>query len=135
MSQPPIYNAADNPLSISIGTLPNVNDALADWFQPVTFGVITKTIVNFQNKETVVDITFNGVVQPLEARKLKMMPHGQRKWPPLMVHSDPSLELAVDDVIIYLAVQYRVMEKLNYTAYGYNEYHLIQDYTGSGPTP
>jgi hypothetical protein len=39
----------------------------------------------------------------------------------------------VDEVVTYDGVQTRVMSRKNYGLYGYVEYHLVQDWTGSGP--
>jgi hypothetical protein len=74
------------------------------------------------------------VWQVLTDKKLMMKPEGQQAWDWFMVHSQPQLNLEVDNVIIYRSKQYRVMAKKDYSLYGYIEYHLVDDYTASGPT-
>lgn len=128
-----ILNAANNPLGVPSGTVPNVGGALLDWFQPMTFGVVTKVVTSFQVAESVVDTSFMGVIQPLTDRLMNLKPEGQRAWTWLWLHSDPSLILDVDDVVIYRGKQTRVMTRKAYDIYGYIDYHLVQDWEGSGP--
>lgn len=128
-----ITNGRDILLSQSTGTVPDMSDALLDWFQPMVFTKILKEVINFQNVETPTDVDFMGVWQPLSAQKLMMKPEGQRSWSWFQVHSSPSLQLNPDEVITYQGVQYRVMARYDYSLYAYLEYHLVMDYTGSGP--
>lgn len=113
--------------------LPNVAIALRNWLQPMVFGIITKDVKFFQNNEAVNLINFLGVWQPFTPAQLKLKPQGQRDWSWFMLHAEPGLVLKDDDVVEYSGVQYRVMETNDYAAYGFNEYHLVEDYTGSGP--
>lgn len=128
-----ISNASAILLTQNPGTLPNVGDALLNWFQPMVFTTIVKTIVNFQVVETETNVNFQGVWQPFTAQQLQMKPEGQRAWKWFSVHADPSLSLTTDEVITYQSTQYRVKGKTDYTGYGYIYYELVQDYTGSGP--
>ncbi len=128
-----IQNGKNTPLNANTGTLPYVGDALLNWFQPMVFGVVTKTVENFQAVETQQQLSFQGVWQPYSDRQLSLKSEGERKWSWYTCHSDPSLSLEPDMVIVYLGVQYRVMSQKDYRLYGYLEYHLIQDYTGAGP--
>jgi hypothetical protein len=50
-----------------------------------------------------------------------------------MLHAQPVLALQVDDVVLYLGVQTRVMARQDYSIYNYVYYELVQDWTGSGP--
>ncbi len=129
-----IANGKNKPLNVQTGTVPDVSGALKDWFQPMTFELVTKTTEAFQVVEAGEPITFMGVIQPLRSRDLMLKPEGQRAWTWLMLHADPVLSLQVDEVVLYLGVQTRVMARKDFSTYGYNEYQLVQDYTGSGPT-
>lgn len=128
-----IVNAKDIPLNQNSGTVPDMSGALQDWFQPMTFGIVTKVVADFQVVEAVINTQFRGVWQPLDGRKLKMQPEGQRQWSSYMLHSDVTLNLNIDDIVIYLTVQYRVIAKKNYSLYKYNYYELIEDWESSGP--
>jgi hypothetical protein len=128
-----IQQGKNKPLNQIAGTLPYVADAMDGWMMPLVFGVVTKTAVNGQAVEDVTDVAFNGVIQPLTERQLMLKPEGERAWTWYWVHADTSLVLQVDAVIRYLGVQYRVMSRKDWSLSGYIEYHLVQDYTGSGP--
>lgn len=128
-----ISSAADRLLTANTGTLPNVSGAMLDWFQPMVFTAVTKTVVNFKVVESANPVDFMGVWQPYSAQQLQMRPEGQRNWKWFTVHSTPDLILDPDQVVTYLGTQYRVKDKFDYTQYGYLEYHLVQDFTGSGP--
>lgn len=127
-------NGKDLPLNANSGTLPDVSGAMLDYFQPMVFGVVVKTVQNFQAVETKTSVNFQGVWQPLSERQLMMKPEGQRQWKWFWLHAEPSLVLEPDSIITYLGIQYRVMTQKDYRLYGYLEYHLVDDYTGSGPT-
>lgn len=123
-----LVNGKDTPLNSSFSTLPNVSDVLPDWFQPLTFDVVTKTIVNFENQETVRTITTQGVRQPMTAQQLAIKPEGQRAWKWETLHCLPDAVLQVDDIVIFNGVKYRVMQKWNWSEYGYCEYHICEAY-------
>lgn len=128
-----IQNGKNTPLNTNSGTVPNVNGAMLQWFQPMVFTVVTKIVVGGEVVETGTPVNFRGVIQPLSNRDLLIKPEGERAWTWLMLHADPSLTLNVDDVVNYLGQQTRVMARKDYRLYGYVYYELIQDYTGSGP--
>jgi hypothetical protein len=133
-----IANGANVPLNVQQGTTPNMGVALLDYFQLMTFTQIVKTVVAFQLIETPTNITFWGIIQPLQGRQLQMKPEGQRSWNWTSVYAQAGpvgsvLSLLPDEIIIYLGRQYRVMTARSYAIYGYVYYELVEDYSGSGP--
>jgi hypothetical protein len=128
-----IANGKNKSIAFQTGTVPDVSGAMQDYFQQMTFEVLTKTTTGFQVVETGTPINFRGVVQPFTDRQLLLKPEGQRAWSWFLVHSDPTLELEVDDVGNWNGIQTRVMAKKDYLLYGYVEYHWVQDWTGAGP--
>jgi len=128
-----IKDASSLPLSQQTGNLPNVGSALLNWFQPMTFKILTKTVENFRDVETALVVVFQGVMQPLSDEDLRIKPSGERSWIWQNLHSDTSLEMETDDVVEYQGIQYRVKTKGNYAMYGYYNYHLVEDFEGSGP--
>lgn len=114
--------------------LPDMSDALLSWLQPMVFTNITKSVVASQLVETPASVSFSGVWQPFSAAQLMIKPMGQRSWNWYMCHALTNLALETDDVVNYEGVQYRVMAQNPYPKYGFYEYHLVADYTGSGPT-
>lgn len=135
-----ILNAANIPLNVQTGTIPNMGVALLDWFQYLTFTKIVKTTVAFQLVETPTNINFWGLITPTYGRDLHIESKGQRQWNRIEVFAQAGptgsmLDLNPDDVIFYDGIQYRVMNKKNYANFGYVHFQLQQDYTGSGPNP
>lgn len=128
MNNAPIKNAKNTSLSANPGTLPNMQSTLANWFQKLVFTRVIKETINFKVQETRIDYHFMGVRQPFGPQKLDMKPEGQRKWKWETVHAYPDLVLEPDEIIYFRDVPYRVMEKYDWTEYGYVEYHLVQDY-------
>lgn len=129
-----IANAKDRPLFDRTGTLPDVSGALQDYFQPMMFEKVIKTVTGFQVLETDQAINFGGLIQPLSERTLFLKPEGQRAWSWFLLHADPTLTLDVDDVVLWEGTPTRVMTQKDFRLYGYVEYHLVQDWTGAGPT-
>lgn len=127
----PIFNANQLTLPQAVGTLPDVNCGLLNWFQQLTFEQITKTTVNFQVVETPTIISFLGVWQPFSPQQLFLKSEGQRAWKWFTCHAEPNAPLVPDDIVIQAGVNYRVMKKLDYKAYGYIEYQLIEDWDGA----
>lgn len=125
----PIKNASSVPLSANPGTLPDVQAAMLDWFQKLTFTMIVKTTVNFAVVETPTAFDFWGVRQPFSPQQLRMKPEGERKWKWQTIHAYPDLILEIDDVITFAGENYRVDQKLDWQEYGYVEYHIVQDFT------
>lgn len=130
-----ILNASDTSLYDNSGTLPNMGSAILDYFQRLQLSRITKSVDNFEVQEVVTPLLLYGVVQPFSARMLTMKPEGQRSWRWFTLHCDPSTRLEIDDQVWIKNFLYRVLQILDYTDYGYLEYHLIQDYQNTDKAP
>lgn len=128
-----IQNGKNQPINFQTGTVPDVSGAMNDYFQPMTFTVIEKQTVDFQLIEVPTAVTFRGVLQPFTERQLLLKPEGERAWTWFWLHAQPSLTLQVDDVVVWNGKQTRIASRKDYRLYGYVEYHLLQDWTGSGP--
>lgn len=123
-----IKNGRDTPINQQTGTVPNMNDTLRNWYQPITFVHLQKRTVNFQLEEFSCAIHFRGVIQPLKPRELMQKPEGQRAWSWFQLHADPILILQVDDIVLYNGIKTRIMARTNYKLYGYVYYELVQDW-------
>lgn len=123
-----IINGKDTPLANSFGTLPNVSDVLPDWFQGMTFQLVTKTLVDYEVVESLTTINTQGVRQPMSAQRISLKPEGQRAWKWETIHCLPDVKLNIDDIILFGGVKYRVMHKWNWAEYGYLEYEICQAY-------
>lgn len=124
----PISNACDRLLTDNPGTLPNMQGAMLNYFQKLTFTMIKKSVVDFNLVEAKVSSSFMGVRQPLNAQQLSMKPEGQRSWKWEMIHCFPDLILSTDDIIYFDHLPYRVMNKWDFKEYGYVLYEIVQDY-------
>lgn len=130
MSQP-IINASDRSLFENVGTLPNMQDAMQNWFQNMTFTLITTSVVNFDAASASTQVTMQGVKQPFTDQQINMKPIGQRKWKWFTIHAYPGVTLDIDDQMIFPdGTNYRVMQKYDTTEYGYIRYEVVQDYDG-----
>lgn len=125
----------NRPINIQTGTVPDVSGALKDQFQLLVFTNIMKAAEAFQVVENPTSTSFWGLIQPFKPRDLLQKPEGERAWTWMKLWAEPVLQLQVDDLMTYLGVQTRVMARTNFTLYGYIEYVLVQDWTGSGPNP
>lgn len=124
-----IKNANKIPLNQNPGTLPNMQGAMLDWFQILTFTQIKKVVENFNLIEKTYSTSFQGVKQPFTAQELMMKPEGQRSWKWFTIHAFPDLVLTTDEIINFGGENYRVMQKSDFTEYGYVMYQICQDYT------
>jgi hypothetical protein len=129
-----IINAANNSIALVNGDIPDVSGALKSYFQLMQFGVITKQTIAFQVVETVVDYSFWGVLFPLNEQRLNMETQGQRtQWQWFKLFAEPAIDLQPDYIVIYLGVQYRVMDRKDYLIYGYREFTLQTDWINVSP--
>lgn len=123
-----ITNAKDISLLANPGTLPNVSEALLNWFQILTFTKVVKSVADFGLVETECEVSFRGVKQNMSPQRLSMKPEGQRSWNWETIHAQVDLILKTDDVISFGGVPYRVMAKADYKEYGYVSYDIVEDY-------
>lgn len=139
----------------TLSGMPRMGRAFAGWMSPITIykrtQIISDALVRYESlpaqwdqagdkydvpDETfdvpippVTKITFNGVIQPLSPKLIALKPEGQRSWEWLQIHCvSGSLDLDTNDIIIYLAKNFKVMGVNNYNLDGFIEYHLIRDY-------
>lgn len=129
-----IANGADRPLFDRAGDVPDVSGALQQYYQAMVFTPVSKIVEGFQVVETGNPINFQGTAQPFTERQLALRPEGQRAWSWFLLHADPVLTLQVDDVVLWRGKQTRVMSRKDFGLYGFVEYRLAQDWTGSGPS-
>ena len=126
----PIINAKDTLLDQVTGNLPNVSSAMLDWFQPITFILIKKSVVNFKLLEDRSPYVFMGIVESITPTKLAMKPEGQRSWNYLNVWTLPNVMLKIDDIFNYMGKDYRVERKNDWSQYGYLEFECVESYIG-----
>jgi len=122
-----IANAKD--LSINTSSVPNVSDALSNWFSQLKIGKITKTVVDFQLSESISYYDVLAVLQPFTTKQLQIKPEGQRSWQWYTLHiKAPGVEFCLDEVALIKGKKHRIMQKFEWEDYGYIEYQLVEDY-------
>ncbi len=108
--------------------IPKIQFALNGWESPITLIKITQAKVDFEVVNTQEQISFQGVIQPLNAEALKIGPLEMRSWEWLMIHTRINIELQTNDLIEYEGKQYKVMFEKDYSLNNYYEYHLVKNY-------
>lgn len=108
--------------------LPNMAQAVSAWMQEMQCSVVESYQEDFVTQERLTLVTFKGVRAPLKAQQLEKKPEGQRAWKWEVLYTTPEFLLTPNDVIVFRGNRYRVDAKLDYSEYGYFEYHIVQDY-------
>ncbi len=123
----PIINANTRPIAQG-SQLPNMSSTLSGWMRPITLGFVEQVNNSGSIKEIVRELQTNGVYQPLRPQLLQTKPEGQRHWEWQMLHCQPGLPIRPGSIVVLEGNKFRVMAKNDYSAYGYIEYHLVEDY-------
>ena len=112
-----------------ISGMPQIAAAFQGWFQAITL-VRRKQIVNFglvQYQDQ--SVTFQGTIQPLSPKMIALKPEGQRAFTWLQIHAKAgTLNLDVDDRVVFAGKQFKIMALLDYSLNGFIEYHAIEEY-------
>ena len=104
------------------GKLPNMAKTIIGWFQPITFGVIRTSLVDYERQITIEYVDTQGVVQPYKPEPLEIQQAGVRSWSWLMIHCLPDLQLYNNEYILYENIKYKILQRNDYNKYGYIEY-------------
>lgn len=127
-----ITNAKNTSLKNQNSNLPNMSETIKSWFLNISFQHVTRTLDEDSadlTTETTETINTLGVVRPPSAQELKLMPEGAWQWQWLQVHCLPDVELETNQYVIYDNKKYKVMDKKDYSKYGYVRYTLLEAYT------
>lgn len=127
-----IISAKNTNLKNQNSNLPNMSETIKSWFLNITFEYVTRTISEDSAdavQETSQTINTMGVVRPPSTQELKLMPEGAWSWEWLQIHCLPDVNLETNQYVIYDDKKYKVMEKKDYTKYGYIRYTLLEAYT------
>ena len=116
----------------NFSSMPQMNDIIEGWTceimtnqrrQMLQDGIIT-------NVDTFVKM--RGVIQPLKAEDIALKPEEQRSWAWYQIHVTNEFERLKNNQVIYVDKRpYKVMARKDYTRNGYNEYHIIEDFTAN----
>lgn len=129
MASGKIVNGKDRPFGRQAAALPFVGAALNGMLEPMKFVIVTKNTINGIVQEVRNEYSYRASRQPLSAQKLAIKPEGQRGWKWETLYAEPNLPLKVDDVVIFNCEPFRVLEKHDWTEYGYIQYEIAQGFT------
>lgn len=125
-------NGKNQTLNNINSNLPNMSGTIQGWFLDITFKYVTCIIdedsADF-SEETEQIIKTKGVVRPPSAKDLKLMPEGAWAWEWLQIHCLPDVKLETNQFVIYDGKRYKVMDKKDYSKYGYVRYTLLEAFT------
>lgn len=124
-----VTNGKDLPFGQSLAGLPNVAQAVIQYFQPVTVGIISATQINGRTQTIVQSYISTQGVRIAQDNKLVITKTGERFWSSENVYFTSDVVLKADDLFLFNSKQYRVLAVEAWTEYGYNKYSVLEDYT------
>jgi hypothetical protein len=124
-----IINAKDKKVSDLNSALPDVMAAVQELLRDTVVVCVQKQQIDGYTQEVPVSIQTKACIQPGSAEQLKIMPEGQRAWKYAAIWTLPNVNLLLDDVFWINDQGYRILDKTNWSRYGYIQYDCIEDYT------
>lgn len=121
-----IQNA--NKRLIGSSGLPNMSSTIIGWFQPIRFGKVIKSIVDFEEVSSIDYVDTEGAVQPYQPEVIEIQPEGVRNWEWQEIHCLPNFDVNINEFIKYKEKLYKVMKRENFTEYGYIRYLIEESY-------
>ena len=123
-----LINANSKRLSDLSANLPDVSAAVMSMLFPMVFEKVQTTRVNGYAQNIPEKIRTSACIQPFTARMLKLKPEGDRAWSWFSIYALPNLILKDADKVIVDKHRYKIMEKMDWSRYGYVMYNAIEDY-------
>lgn len=127
-----IVNANTRTVAQAVSPMPTVRTVLNGWLRDLELTKIVKLVEGSRTEERKVPLPAQGTWQPFGPEQLKIKPEGERSWRWFMIHTTIDVVLLTDDVIARDGVNYRVMEKGDYSDNGVVEYHVVNDADSRG---
>lgn len=126
-----IENAKNTPLNQKAGMVPQMQGAIQNYYQPMTFIKIGKAVKGGFIVENGDPVNFRGAMVPYQPNALEQQKYGERKWIWWELFCTPELKLFPDDVAAYLSDQYRCMAVQPFDLNNFRVYKLVQDYNNT----
>lgn len=109
---------------------PNINAAVMAWAKDTRVFITAKRTQDYKVEESYFEKNVKIFRVPT-GQSIEMKPEGQRKWNTERLYSDNSLDLKVDDIIIFECVEsqkFRVVNKTDWNQFGFIEYSITSTY-------
>lgn len=130
-----IKNGKDFPFDQITSGLPDVSQAIIQFFQPVTVGIISSTQIDGYTQSLVARYIKTSGVRTQRQNNLVISKTGQRIWDSVDIYFLSDVILKADDIFLFQDIQYRVIVVDPWTEYGYNHYACVQDFTNISLDP
>lgn len=124
----PVFSAGKRKLNEQVAPVPNMRSTLLGWVKPITMTRITSTVKDGQATPVEREVKTSGVLLAGDPVKLQMLAEGDRSWESVVLYVFDNLVLETNDRAVIRGVKYRVLQKLDWTAYGYQRFDLLKDY-------
>ena len=124
-----IINGKDLPFGQSLAGIPDVSEAVIQYFQPVTIGIINSIQINGRTQTIIEKYIKTRGVRIANDNKVVITRTGERYFATESVYFLGEVILKIDDIFLFNKIQYRVLAIKNWSEYGYNKYSVVQDYT------
>ena len=122
-----IINAKDRNTSEISNAMPNVAESVMELLLPVTIVVVQKEQIAGRTEEINIEIDTKASIQP-DNQKLAIKTEGQRAWKYWTLYALSNLDLIPDQGFVMDGQGYRVLDKVDWSKYGYFQYSVIEDY-------
>lgn len=113
---------------LSNSRLPTPLLGIISWSQSVLLKKITQTVVDGDVTNEENNVSFKGVVIPMEDEVIQSKPAEQQSWEWYYIFTRNNVSLVNNDRIEYNNTKYKIMERRDYSSYGHIEYHAIKDW-------
>ena len=110
--------------------LPNMNAAVMAWARETRVFITAKRTYDYKVEESYFEKSVKIFRVPT-GQALEMKPEGQRQWNTEILYSDNSLDLKVDDIIVFEcreSQKFRVMNKTDWNQFGFIEYRITSTF-------
>jgi hypothetical protein len=128
-----IQNASNRKTRDLASGLPDVGASIQILLQPVVATYIQKQQISGYTQEVSCSMDTKASIQPWSAEQLKMLPEGQRSWKYFTIYALANLNLATDEVFTIYEKSYRILDRTDWSDYGFIEYNTIEDYDSDSP--
>lgn len=123
-----IVNAKDKKTNDLSSGLPDVAGAIDVILQPTRAVIVQKQQIAGRTQEVPIEISTKASVQPFTAQQLSIKPEGLRAWKWFSIFCLRNADLKPGDAFIIKGMRYKIMEKYDWSAYGYFKYDAMEDY-------
>jgi hypothetical protein len=124
-----IQNGNELDFGQSAAGLPSVAPAIIQFFQPVTVGIIENRQVEGYTQTIISRYIETQGARVETPNQLVITKSGERLWNCTDIYFLRDIILKADDIFRWNKMQYRVMVTEDWPDYGFNRYHVVQDYT------